>query len=198
MNYLYIYFSVIALVRPKLGTWDKGVEFSKIRQKIIRIIRQKRREQDKLNARKTLYYLSVLLIQLYNASRIGEAVEASILFWRRRSRRCYVRVEKHRSRKDQRLMLMPSAITHSDLAYLGEIRLDGDAVARLKQRIIVYARDTLGVNTHSLRYAGITALIEEGVPPAEIAKITGHKNLNLIINYTQRMEAEKKLEEFVE
>jgi len=48
----------------------------------------------------------------------------------------------------------------------------------------------VGVNTHTLRYAYITYLIRKGYNPSLIAKITHHSNLNYILTYTQRRQAE--------
>lgn len=41
-------------------------------------------------------------------------------------------------------------------------------------------------------------MLRGGVNPSILTKITGHKNLNLIINYTQEIEAMETLEKFVE
>jgi hypothetical protein len=38
-------------------------------------------------------------------------------------------------------------------------------------------------------------MLRKGVSPSIIAPITGHKNLNMILKYTERKEAEKVLEE---
>jgi integrase len=48
---------------------------------------------------------------------------------------------------------------------------------------------------HSLRYAFITYMLRRGMSSSIIAAVTGHKNLNMILKYTERKEAEKLLEE---
>jgi len=44
-------------------------------------------------------------------------------------------------------------------------------------------------NTHSFRYALISFLAKNGTDPAIIAKITGHKKLDRIVQYTQMKDA---------
>ena len=58
-----------------------------------------------------------------------------------------------------------------------------------------YLHRKLGINCHSLRYAFITYMLKKGVSPSIVAAITRHKNLNMILKYTERKEAEKTLEE---
>jgi hypothetical protein len=40
-------------------------------------------------------------------------------------------------------------------------------------------------------------MLRKGVSPSIIAAIMGHKNLNIILKYTERKEAEKVLKEFL-
>jgi len=54
----------------------------------------------------------------------------------------------------------------------------------------------LGINAHSLRYAFITYMLRKGVSPSIIVAITGHKNLNMILKYTEKKAAESILEGF--
>ena len=57
--------------------------------------------------------------------------------------------------------------------------------------IEVYARKAYGINCHSLRYSGITSLLKKNVSPVIIAKITGHKKLDQLIEYAQQIEADR-------
>jgi site-specific recombinase XerD len=57
--------------------------------------------------------------------------------------------------------------------------------AKLVNRVKTYAKESYGFNTHSLRYAFITHLLKQGINPAVVSKITGHKNLGYILTYTQ-------------
>ncbi len=53
----------------------------------------------------------------------------------------------------------------------------------------MFALKYLKCNTHSLRYALVSFLAKNGTDPAIIAKITGHKDLKRIVQYTQEKDA---------
>ncbi len=69
---------------------------------------------------------------------------------------------------------------------IGRPKIFLDYVKRLKMECL----RLLGINTHTLRYSYITYLIRKGYNPSLIAKITHHSNLNYILTYTQRKQAE--------
>ncbi|MBT0160786.1 tyrosine-type recombinase/integrase [Candidatus Bathyarchaeota archaeon A05DMB-2] len=131
-----------------------------------------------------LTYLSVMLTQLYNGCRVGEAVEAVRGFYSSGCREVWVRVEKRRD-DFRRLVLVPERV---DRGWLLPEALN---VSRVK----TYAC-RLGVNTHTLRYAFITRLAQQGVNPLVLSKITGHKNVNILTTYIQMREAEAVLRGF--
>ena len=57
--------------------------------------------------------------------------------------------------------------------------------------IEVYAKRAYGINTHSLRYSGITSRLKKGENPLIVGKITKHKNMNQLLTYAQQVEADK-------
>lgn len=59
-----------------------------------------------------------------------------------------------------------------------------------------YLHRRLGINARSLRYAFITYMLRKRVSPSIIAAITDHKNLNMILKYTERKKTEKVLRSF--
>jgi len=128
------------------------------------------------------YYLTYL-IQLRNGSRIGEALNALREFIKERKREVLVKVEK---RKDGavRVMVLPEDVTIQDIVVCKEWceRVSVSSV-------ISYCKLVLKINTHSLRYAFITHLLKNNISPSIISKITGHKNLNYILTYTQEKTA---------
>lgn len=132
----------------------------------------------------------VLLVQLRNGSRIGEAIEAVRQLCESKAVAVRVRIEKHKG-NDTRLMVLPEELRGPE----GRERLR-QACLRLsrlrapKHAIAVYCRKAFGFNTHSLRYAFITHLLSRGVNPSFIAKITGHRNLSYILHYTEMRKAE--------
>jgi len=58
-----------------------------------------------------------------------------------------------------------------------------------------YALKRFGFNTHSLRYAFVTHALRRGVSPVILAKITGHKDLSVILTYAQTQSAHQLLKD---
>ena len=132
----------------------------------------------------------VLLVQLRNGSRIGEAIEATKAFCGTKAASVRVRIEKHKE-GDQRLMVLPEELRGKEgRELLAQACLRLAKVKNPKSAVKVYCKATYGFNTHSLRYAYITYLLSKGVNPSLVAKITGHKNLSYILHYTQLKTAE--------
>ena len=133
----------------------------------------------------------VLLVQLRNGSRIGEAIEAVRQFCSEGKTAVRVRVEKHKDPNDTRLMVLPEELRGAqgkEFLYSACVRLA--KVKRPKNAIAMYTKKTYGFNTHALRYAFITYLLKKGVSPSIIAKITGHASLDYILHYTEMKTAE--------
>ena len=132
----------------------------------------------------------VLLIQLRNGSRIGEAIEATKAFCESKATTVRVRVEKHQD-NETRLMVLPEELRSKEgRDYLASACLRFTKRRNPKSAVKEYCRKTYGFNTHSLRYAFITYMLSKGVSPSFVAKITGHKNLSNILHYTERKTAE--------
>jgi hypothetical protein len=131
--------------------WDSDLDFEKAYRRILGHMLSSRSPYD-----------VVLLVQLRNGSRVGEAVEATQQFCETGQDLVLVRVEKHKD-NDQRLMVLPE-----ELRSVEGRRLLGEACARLsalrnpKAAVKVYCRRAYGFNTHSLRYAFVWYLTEEG------------------------------------
>jgi len=132
----------------------------------------------------------ILLIQLRNGARIGEAIEAAKAFCETKAAAVRVRIEKHKE-GDTRLMVLPEELRGKEgREYLAQACLRLAKVKNPKSAVKVYCKATYGFNTHSLRYAYVTYLLSKGVNPSLVAKITGHKNLSYILHYTQLKTAE--------
>lgn len=160
--------------------WDRDVKFEKAYEKLreLYLATTNKRDKDKL---------AVLLIQIKNGSRIGEAIEAYKKFVESGERELSVRIEKRRD-GEKRKILIPSFIERPE-----EI-----TASLTKQNLWNFAKKIIDSNTHSLRYAFITHMaLREGENPAIVAKIIGHKNLSHLLTYIQKKEAENKLREFV-
>ena len=183
--------------QSKLFAWDHASEKGLSYRDLLRLL------EDKLEAArsdKEYAYLSVLYTQLRNGCRVSEAARALLLFARTGNRKLRVPVAKRRDRAE-RLVLIPPNVEYKRVTWLAEDfkRKPLDKAARqLAARVKVFSLQRLGINTHSLRYAFVTYLAEQGVAPQLIARITGHKRLDYIVHYTQRLAAEELLERLVQ
>jgi integrase len=176
--------------RKKLGekqpkSWDYGVDYEKVYKELARLAQA---EKDGY----TKCYATIALIALRNGSRIGEAIEAFKEFLATSKTRIYVRVEKHR-KEDYRLMVIPKEIVEEDFSMCKELL--NKKKEHIRANVNKYLHRRLGINAHSLRYAFITYMLRKGVSPSIVASITGHKNLNMILKYTEKKAAESILEE---
>jgi integrase len=160
-------------------TWDKGIEYEYAYTRLSRLLSSRRT--------KTRCYSAVLLLQLRNGLRIGEAVDAFTTFVKTGKREFTVFVEKKRRPVERLVVVPPELDDNIRLACLDLAHVDRKV---LINRIKNWCRNVLGFNTHSLRYAFITYLLRMGVNPSIIAKITKHSKLDFILNYTQSKTAE--------
>ena len=174
----------------KPGTWDTGISYTDAIDKILKFIKEKRkelREQHSKLKEEQLAKAIVLLIQLANASRIGEAIEAAKKF-ANGDKEVYVRVEK-RKEDAKRLMILPDEIKEGDLEVLRK------HVDKLYTEVMCnFARRHFGINTHSLRYATSTHWVaDKGVAPEIVARIQGRKDAKSLYTYMQMSKAEDVL-----
>ncbi len=159
--------------------WDRGLDYDSTYNVLLKHLLKTEDPHDVF-----------LLTQLRNGSRVGEAVEAIRQACQRGlgpGDELYLQAEK---KGNQRLMVIPDDVPKYMLQraceWLSRVRSPKVAVAK-------YSLVTFNFNTHSLRYAFITKLVKQGVPPSVIAKITGHRTLNRLITYTEAKTAEELL-----
>jgi len=155
------------------------------------------RKKEGPKALKRRLYLTILLTQLRNGSRIGEAIDFIHSVTQEYKREGLITVEK---RKDnyQRLMVLPKEITKTDILTIKgalEEELKAHGKKGLVVKISTWVKKTYSFNTHSLRYAFVSYLAKKGYPPQLIAKITGHRRLDYILHYTQEKMARQILEQ---
>ena len=198
---------IVDLIAVKLGLKEekkKGKKESDLLKKILRPLGKKKIEHtwdysvDFLEAKKVLMnaykqlfdmnlmpyeaYVAILLIQLVNGARIKEAIRAFKTFVESGQREFQLQAEKH---GNTRFFVIPDVVRNR-LAYKSILTIADD---KLESRIRMFALKYLKTNTHSLRYALISYLAKNAVDPAIIAKVTGHKKLDRIVQYTQTKDA---------
>jgi len=210
--------------RKRPGTWDMGVDFVKLYKTYSTAMRKFRKRIRELGKEKGETYAlkftktAILLLQLINASRVGEAIEAMKKFAKgedvkeitakgasgeiQKVKVVYVRVEKARTKKvnketgeviqlpePKRMMVLPPEIKESDLEIIRKY-VDRMYVALIS----MFARKTFGVNTHTGRHAATSYYVAEmGRSPEEVARMQGRKSPVTIYNYVQSTVAEKTL-----
>ena len=174
--------------------WDKGIDYEKTYRRLVKDLK-KYRTKPGYKARLRKLYTIILLTQLRNGCRIREAIKYVMQLCIEYKTEGKIRVEKRRDNYE-RTMVTPKEITKQDIVDIANLLRN--KVGKMKNFIIcitTYSRNVLGFNTHSLRYAFITYLSRKGYTPQIISKITGHKNLDYIVTYTQKKTAEKILRE---
>jgi len=169
--------------------WDKGIDFDRMYRELEAII-NKPIDPKKYRQKIGLAYAIICLSQLRNGSRISEAIEFIKKAIQTKKRKLEVRIRKHK-KEDYRIMILPKAITRNHLSLIAFILEIPDLV--LRSRIEDWLKKHFGINTHSLRYAFITKLSRLGYTPQIIASITGHRNLNYVLRYTQKKAGELAL-----
>jgi integrase len=161
------------------GSWDEGLDFEWARKELLRIYGRVEGKEK--------VYAAALLIQLVNGLRVREALRALQYFLETRERSFYLEPGKRGSPRPVRI---PSTIRYRE-EWKWILQVPGD---KARKRLHYYSRKWLNTNTHSLRYALVGYLAKKGVAAQIIAKITGHKKLDRILQYTQLVRAEEVLE----
>jgi hypothetical protein len=182
------------------GSWDYGLDYKDTYKKLINDIKSIRKEfkQGNINTNKVKAFANLItgLIQLRNGSRIGEAVSAINNFINDFSKNITeVLVQKQKGNsKNYRKVILPEEITLNDLEYVKsyiEYRQGN------KKNFIIslcrYFQEHYKFSTHALRYAWISFMALKNVPAQVIAKITGHKTLDILLHYTQKKIGENLL-----
>jgi hypothetical protein len=95
---------------------------------------------------------------------------------------------------EKRLVLIPAECLVEDIPFLKESLERGLTLGAVK----AFAFRNLHLNTHALRYAKITSLSSQGQPAQLVSKITHHKNLNFIVDYTSQKAADEILRKTVD
>lgn len=178
--------------------WDLSLDYPLVLEAIKSSVERLRA----LKADKELVYNEIILCQLLNEARVSEAQEA-LMSWAANpanTREVRVRTRKRYDR-EERLVIIPDSIKEEDRPVIA--KLQGDFTRLLLRNgkealdcgaVRKYAKRAYGINTHSLRFSGITELgVNQEISPLVIAKITKHKNLNQLLTYIQEKEGVREL-----
>ncbi|WP_460130255.1 site-specific integrase, partial [Thermococcus prieurii] len=106
----------------KAFSWDEGLDYEKTYKLLATELKRSRKKTTERSLVRRLY-LMILLTQLRNGARVGEAIDFLVQVSEDFAREGYVRVEK---RKDSRLrkMVLPKEITKADILSVKGILLE--------------------------------------------------------------------------
>jgi hypothetical protein len=182
-------------ISANLNSWDYELNYqetySNLISEIFKVSGKFAEGQVSINKLKGFTFMLCGIIQLRNGSRIGEAVEALIKFCLEPKKDLVqVRVQK---RKDDfyRSMVRPEELNAWDLEYAAKIILSQKILIPVISRFFRY---NFGFSTHGLRHSFITYMgVEKKEPATTLAIITGHKDLNQLMNYINTKSANRHL-----
>jgi integrase len=127
-------------------------------------------------------YLALVLIMLANGLRIREALRAIIKFYELGERRIIIKAEKG---GDYRTVVIPEFVEREDVEYVyRETIRHGEK--KVKDRVEAWLKEVFGVNPHSIRYAFIRHLTQEGIPDEAVARALGLRQPRVIKEYYLR------------
>jgi integrase len=199
----------------ELGSLDHNLNFYKTYRRFASDIDICRREAlidtTRYRLMENYAYRILGLIQLRNGSRVGEALDALILFVENPVKMVSVLTLKRRDTY-LREMILPDEVTLDDLKMVKEVILRKNLkvyfdTAKRKKDLENHKRKRRAVcvlshffryhykfSSHALRYSWINFITSEKKEPVSIvARITGHKSMELIYRYTGRKAARKAL-----
>ena len=170
----------MSIIQPK-HSWDRGLDYEKTYRFLLETIKTCKSEIKRRNC-------VVLLVQLRNGTRVSEAIDACREMQATNSREVQIMCRKQRKNPNVRLVVYPEELSFN---LIRGYDFSGLTSAVLRS----YALKRFGFNTHSLRYAFVTHALRRGVSPVILAKITGHKDLSVILTYAQTQSAHQLLKD---
>ncbi len=177
-----------------LGKWDKGVDFTHMKQSLEIGLRSKAGmllsvlpNRDDLIGKRFIYD-SILYTQLLNGSRIMEAKKILITWLDTGKDKFEITAEKTNV---NRPAIVPRLLQQYKTLY----NVYRDLLEKANKYILSdYCKRNYGINTHSLRYAFIRYSLEKGADAFTLALIMGHKKIDQTLAYARKIEATKLFE----
>jgi len=170
--------------------WDLGLDYEKIKKDLINKI-NKIKHSDKKRDLTRLSYLIIACIQLRNGLRASESYEAFEKFlkgeYKKKREKIITMITIRKKKKGEYKEVKYPEFIKFDL--INKLRKDKMKISLDGYKMFCIRR--LKINSHSLRYSRITYLLEKGINPSIVAKITKHSKLDFILEYTQEKIAEK-------
>lgn len=179
-------------LHEKKGTWDKGINYFEANAFFMKEYTELKKMPKKL-------WVLLALVQLRNGCRAGEAVYAVVKWVETGERKLTIPVEK---RKEAfREIIIPKYVDEDMRKKVAEYLTKRGITSANKEKLLKFMINyktcllmEYGVNSHSLRYAFVTFLLEKGVESALVAKIIGHRSTQNLLRYVQEKKANEILE----
>ena len=144
---------------------------------------------------KAMSNIIIAITQLRNGSRISESIEALELFMNDLTLKTAIITIAKRKDEARRELLLPKEVKKEMLEYLINYKvIDFNNKLKVQNKVRDYLNKYYDSNTHSLRYATINKLVDDGIQLNIVSKLVGHKNLNQIMSYTQNKKVKNVLE----
>jgi site-specific recombinase XerD len=170
-----------------MGRWDKGLDFKETLKKLLAFKRWVRSSPEMTgNRRVQLRNVNILLLALLNGLRISEAIECYYK-WLENPAVKEMAVKVAKSKKDKYRVCVTEGLDAVDHEYTKH--LDRPTPNNLQ----VWTIQHFKFNTHSLRYAFINYMLQQGYDPATVSKIIAHSRLETLMSYIQEKRAREAL-----
>ena len=138
------------------------------------------------NRRIALRNVNILLLALLNGLRISEAIECYYK-WLEDPAVKEIAVKVAKSKKDKHRVCVTEGLDLVDHKYTKHL---GKPTPNNLQ---VWTIQHFKFNTHSLRYAFINYMLQQGYDPATVSKIIAHSKLETLMSYIQEKRAREAL-----
>ena len=175
--------------------WDKNLEYDDVEKslkaEIKKLVMEKgyyKGKGKKMPSRSgiRLAYYGILYTHLINGSRISEAVDGVMNFRIDKKREQWVEARKRRKNKKNKLINIP---TNIKVGFFDA--LEDKNFKQIHNGIILFTRNYLKINTHSLRYAWVSKQGKDNVPSNITSSYMRHTNPGMIERYTRDRDADE-------
>jgi site-specific recombinase XerD len=172
--------------------WDKGLDFKQVLGKLLSFKKWVRDSPRLTGLRRiSLRNVNILLLALLNGLRISEAVECYYK-WLEDPTQEIINVRVAKSKQEKYRLCITKGLDSIDHKYTKHLEKPKP------NAIQSWALIRFGFNTHSLRYAFINYMLQQGYDPATVSKIIAHSKLETLLSYIQEKRAKEALLKEVE
>jgi integrase len=172
--------------------WDKGLDFKQVLGELMAYKKWVRSSPRMTKQRRVaLRNVNILLLALLNGLRISEAVECYYK-WLEDPQQDVFNIRVAKSKTEKYRLCITRGLDSIDHKYTKNLRKPKP------NNLQAWSLIRFGFNTHSLRYAFINHMLQQGYDPATVSKIIAHSKLETLLSYIQEKRAKEALLKEVE